>query len=172
MPSPQSNRLRFVPLARLDLQDLFALRSDPLVMQYWDRPGDSSPRQTSQALEMFLAEVASGDALHWCLRTRNDNQFAGCCDLSNLHSPGAADVGFMLARRYWGRGLGGELLDALITQARGMRLPALEARIHSENLRSRRLLMGCGFLQTSSSAAYEILPGVFRSCTWFHRLLL
>ncbi len=171
MASFQSSRLHFAPLALSDLPDLFALRSDPQVMQYWDWPGDSSPQQTREALEACVAEMSSGEAFHWSVRTQKDSQFVGCCDLSSLRPSDGPDVGFMLARRHWGQGFGHEVLQSLIAQASAMLLESLEARIHTENVRSNRLLIRCGFAEVRTVAKYEIRPGVYCSCTWFYRAI-
>lgn len=160
-----------MPLAQTDVQDLFALRSDREVMQYWDWPGDSSPEATSRVLATFLAEVSSEDALHWSIRTRSQARFVGCCDLSDLRSSEGPEVGFMLARGVWGHGYGHELLQALIAKAMEMRLATLQARIHTGNVRSKRLLVRCGFTKVRADAGHEIRPGVRCACTWFRRAL-
>lgn len=167
MSAPISDRLLFRPLSRDDLPYLFTLRSDPQVMQYWDWPGDTSLEQSRLALDSMLDEGETGDALHWSVWNRRDDQFVGCCDLSELRPGVSADVGFMLVQRYWGQGLGREVLAALISHARSLRLEWLTARIHGANIRSNRLLNGCGFDEIRSAADYEIRPGVQRACTWF-----
>lgn len=171
MSVPTCERLLFRPLSPDVLPHLFGLRCDPQVMQFWDWPADDSIEQTRETLEHVLAEIEAGEALHWSVWRGSDDQFVGCCDLSDLQPGGSADVGFMLTPRHWGSGLGREVLQALIRHARVLGLTVLEARIHSANSRSSRLLIGCGFTELRSAADHEIRPGVRRACTWFERPL-
>jgi RimJ/RimL family protein N-acetyltransferase len=118
-----TSRLTLTPLAREDAAALFDVRGDPKAMAHWDAPPDQNPQATAAVVEHLLEEIASGDATYWTVRLRADGTFAGLCDLSDLRSPGSADVGFMLVRRLWGLGLAREIVACLRDEAhsRGVR---------------------------------------------------
>lgn len=155
------------PLQRSDAEELFRVRGDAEAMKYWDWPHDQSPIVTASVVEAMLGEVAAGEARYWTIRLNTTQNFVGLCDLSNLGASSSAEVGFMLAREYWGLGMAQEILTALVEQARDLHLVSLTARIHSDNERSARLLKRSGFQEVQAASQLEIRPGVFQSCTVF-----
>jgi ribosomal-protein-alanine N-acetyltransferase len=166
--SPPTSRLRLAPLTQADAEEIFRIRGDADAMRHWDWPQDESPGETATVVEGMLREVAAGEARHWTLRLKSGNRFVGICDLSDLRAGSAtAEVGFMLAREFWGRGLAREAVEALAAEARGMELTSLSARIHSANTRSARLLLGMGFSIVGAEYEMQVRPGVFRYCTNF-----
>jgi [ribosomal protein S5]-alanine N-acetyltransferase len=160
-------RLMLRPLAASDSNDLFAARRDEEVMAYWDGPPDENPAQTAAVTELLLAEMRSGTCIYWAIRLRADETFVGVCDLSEIRHRESADVGFMLLRKFWGRGFGGETIHCLLSHAKSLSLKFVTARIHSGNARSRLLLLKAGFQIVDEMQGYEIRPGVFRDCLRF-----
>ena len=163
----RTERLMLRPLATSDSDDLFAARGDREVMAYWDGPPDASPAETTAVTEHLLAEMQSGSSRYWAIRFRSDEAFVGVCDLSEIRHGESADVGFMLVRKFWGSGLGGEVVRCLLSQARSLGLKTVTARIHSGNLRSQTLLLKAGFQIVDQMPRHEIRPGVFRDCLRF-----
>jgi ribosomal-protein-alanine N-acetyltransferase len=159
------------PLQRSDAEELFRVRGDAEAMKYWDWPHDKSRIVTASVVEALLAEVAAGEAHYWTLRLKANQDFVGLCDLSNLGASSPPEVGFMLAKEYWGLGLAQETVAVLVEQARALRLISLAARIHSDNERCSRLLKRAGFQEVQAASQLEIRPGVFRSCTRFSLML-
>ena len=159
-----TGRLLLQPLGALDSTELFAARRDAEVMEYWDGPPDTDPAETAAVVALWLAEMRSGASLYWAIRLRADQSFAGVCDLSEIRKGESADVGFMLLRKFWGVGLGSEIVRCLLSHAQSLGLKSVTARIHSGNLRSRRLLLSAGFEIVDEMPGYQVRPGVFRDC--------
>jgi ribosomal-protein-alanine N-acetyltransferase len=111
-------RLALDPLSLDDASDLFEARGDPEVMSFWDWPADPNPDITRAVIVQLLAEVDAGRALYWTIRLRTDRSFVGVCDLGELDSSQSADLGFMLARRWWGSGLAREAMVSVLEHAR------------------------------------------------------
>lgn len=166
-----TNRMKLRPLVTSDAADLFALRRDVEVMSFWDGPPDVSLSETKAVVDSFLSEMRSRNSVYWAIRHRDDDSFVGVCDLSDIRAGDSADVGFMLARECWGRGLGTELMKCLIAEAQSRGLRALTARIHAGNRRSERLLLRSGFCMVNETRGYEIRPGIFRDCLWLRASL-
>ena len=164
-------RLILNPLTSQDAFDLFAVRSNPQVMAFWDWPADASPAVTAAIVEQMLQDVASGDAYYWTVRLRSDASFVGLCDLSDVQAHASVDIGFMLARRFWGVGPAQEAIACVLDQARALGLKSVRARVHSANERSARLLKRAGFTAVETIQDFEIRPGVHRACTRFERVL-
>ena len=171
MPTLHTERLIFRPLAQSDAKELFEARCDPEVMEFWDAPPDATWSETLAVVDIFLSDARSGAAKYWTIRRRGDESFVGVCDLSEIRIGESADIGFMLVRRHWGVGFGGEIVRCLMEVAKSVGLKLVTARIHSGNARSRSLLLRTGFQLVQVVSNYEIRPGMFRECLRFEGTL-
>ncbi len=77
-------------------------------------------------------------------RTDGPPHLAGCCGLGRRPS-GAVEMGYWVARPYWGRGFATEACSALIDIARSLGLSRLEASHFVDNPVSGRVLEKLGF---------------------------
>jgi len=159
-----TERLILRPLTPSDSEELFAARGDQDVMAFWDGPPDTTPSETAAIVELLLADVRLGTAQYWCARLQHDAGFVGICDLSEIRDGESADIGFMILRGFWGMGFGSEIVRGLLAHATSLGLKRISARIHTDNGRSRQLLLASGFQLATPSERYEIRPGIFRDC--------
>ena len=89
---------------------------------------------TGLALQLVVADQASDKAIGTCLLFRLEE------------ASRRAELGYVLGRAHWGRGLMQEALSALLTRAFGMMaLRRLEAEVDTRNAASARLLQRLGF---------------------------
>jgi RimJ/RimL family protein N-acetyltransferase len=77
-------------------------------------------------------------------RTDTHPQLVGSCGLGRRPS-GAVEMGYWIARPFWGRGLATEACEALIEIARTLGLPSLEGSHFIDNPASARVLEKLGF---------------------------
>jgi len=77
-------------------------------------------------------------------RTSAAPQLVGACGLGRRPS-GAVEMGYWVARAFWGRGLATEACTALIDIARTLGLPSLEGSHFVDNPASGRVLEKLGF---------------------------
>ena len=77
-------------------------------------------------------------------RTSRAPQLVGSCGLGRRPS-GAVELGYWIARPFWGRGFATEAGAALIEMARALRLPSLEGSHFIDNPASGRVLEKLGF---------------------------
>ena len=77
-------------------------------------------------------------------RTDGDPLLVGSCGLGRRPS-GAVELGYWIARSFWGRGFATEASTALIDIARTLRLPRLQASYFLDNPASGRVLEKLGF---------------------------
>lgn len=161
-----ASRVTLRPLTLDDAPNLHALMSDADVMAYWDVAEVTDLAVTTQILEAQLAEVEGGQALYWTIRRNGDEDFVGCCDLSDIdRHHGRAEIGFMLARAFWGAGYALEAMHAVISHAaQSLRLRRLSARTHLGNLRSIALLERLGFSREGVLRGYVERDGERRDC--------
>jgi ribosomal-protein-alanine N-acetyltransferase len=169
----KTERLNLRPLEAEDAAAIHLMMSDAEVMAFWDSEVIDDPALTLDVVERQLDEAARDEARYWTMQLAADGGFLGLCDLSEIdrrHS--RADVGFMVARRYWGGGYTFEAMHAVIGHAaQGLRLKRLQARTHLGNVRSMRLLDRLGFKREGLLRGYVERDGERRDCVLFGLLL-
>jgi RimJ/RimL family protein N-acetyltransferase len=141
VPVLEGPRVRLRPLCEGDIDDLFAILSDPEVMRYWSCPPLT---ERSQAEEHYRKNVGE-DALCWGV-TRGGS-LIGTVSLYALERQcERAEIGYLLGREHWGKGLASEAVSLVIDLAFGpLNLRRLEADIDPRNTASARLLERLGF---------------------------
>ena len=77
-------------------------------------------------------------------RTAGEPLLAGSCGLGRRPS-GTVELGYWVARPFWGRGFATEASAALVDIARALRLPRLQASHFLDNPASGRVLEKLGF---------------------------
>ena len=169
----KTERLNLRPLEAEDAAAIHLMMSDAEVMAFWDSEVIDDPALTIDIVERQLGKAARDEARYWTMQLAADGGFLGRCDLSEIdrrHS--RADVGFMVARRYWGGGYTFEAMHAVIGHAaQGLRLKRLQARTHLGNVRSMRLLDRLGFKREGLLRGYVERDGERRDCVLFGLLL-
>ena len=84
-------------------------------------------------------------------RTDGEPQLVGSCGLGRRPS-GTVELGYWIARPFWGRGFATEASAALVEIARTLRLPRLQASYFLDNPASGRVLEKLGFEPTGVTA--------------------
>jgi [ribosomal protein S5]-alanine N-acetyltransferase len=176
MEAPQISTARLLlrPLQQSDDAVLFScVTSDREVMRYWDWPAHESIEITTAFVMAELREVANGRALYWAICLAPDGTLSGTCDLSEIDAHHRrAEVGFMLARKYWGGGYAFEAMQAVIDYAKTtLGIERLGARTHTGNDRSASLLKRLGFEFEGTLKRYILRDGLRRDCWMFGRML-
>ena len=130
-----------------DVDDVFALYSDPAVMRYWSSAPMQARAQAEGKVEEMLEAFARRDMIHWLVADRRTDRAIGSCTLFRFDARHRhAEVGYALRSDHWGRGLAAEAASlALDWGFRTLMLHRIEADIDPRNDASRRLLERLGF---------------------------
>ncbi len=101
-------------------------------------------------------------------RTDGEPRLVGSCGLAHRAS-GSVELGYWIARPFWGRGFATEASSALVDIARALRLPRLQASHFIDNPASGRVLEKLGFeplgiiaLRLSCARGEEVPARMFR----------
>lgn len=115
----ETERLSLRRLRLDDLDDLFALYRDPEIRRYFPE-GTLSYAETRAELEWFL----NGHPVHpelglWATIHKASGRFIGRCGLLPWTIEGRAEVevAYLIARKFWGQGLGSEAAQAIADHA-------------------------------------------------------
>ena len=147
MPTLDTPRLRLRTLGAADVPALFAIFRDPEAMRYWSRPAMTDVAEAEALLRDIEIRAATGTLFEWGIARREDDLVIGTCTLFRIEREHRrAELGYILRRDHWGRGLANEALTAIVNHAFGtLALHRLEADIDPRNAASIRSVERLGF---------------------------
>jgi len=138
----ETDRLILRHLVPEDLDRLFALYRDPDIRRYFP-DGTLTYEETKEELEWFL----NGHPKHpelglWATIHKGTDQLIGRCGLLpwTIEGQYEVEVAYMIAKEYWGQGLGSEAAAAILQYGFGkLGLSRLICMIDPANRASRRV---------------------------------
>ena len=143
----ETERLSIRYLELDDLPGLTDILSDPEVMRY-SVSGVCDQAMTRNFIEWCLECYASHGVGHWALTDKQTGELAGFCGVGpeQVGDTREMNLGYRLARRYWGKGLATEASLAVIRQAAKLgRFESVVVIIQPEHLASLRVAEKAGF---------------------------
>jgi ribosomal-protein-alanine N-acetyltransferase len=147
LPVLATPRLRLRALVDGDVPALFAVFRDPETMRYWSRT-EMTDVAEAEALLHDIERHAEAETLYqWGIARREDDLVIGTCTIFGFEREHRrAELGYILRRDHWGRGLAHEALTAIVSHAFGaLGLHRLETDIDPRNAASVRLVERLGF---------------------------
>lgn len=160
-PALTTERLVLRELLPSDAADVLVFRGDPEVQKY-----DDPPIQTVQQAADFIEEMrqacASQEQQSWAITRNGSDTVIG---LVSLQYPGRrgdqyhrrAEVGYGIARAYWGQGIGSEAVRAVVHYGFAqLGLNRIYARTIADNFESVRLLEKLGFVREGTQRQHSL----------------
>ena len=171
-PELATDRLRLrAPLVR-DAAAILAIFGDPEVTRYHSVTTLTTLAEGRAALERLEQRYAARDTIRWAIELVENGEMIGTVgllrfDFEHRH----AEVGYKIARRWWGRGLAPEAVAAVIGYGFSvLDLHRIEAGVLPGNDASVRVLQKLGFLEEGPRRDYLYAKGRFHSFRWFSLL--
>ena len=154
----ETDRLILRRLLPDDLDRLFALYSDPEIRRYFPE-GTLTYEETKEELEWFL----NGHPKHpqlglWATMHKDSDQFIGRCGLLpwTIEGRNEVEVAYLIAKEYWGQGLGTEAAQAILQYGFGqLGLSRLICMIDPSNKASRRVAEKIGMTLEKEMDGFE-----------------
>lgn len=148
-PVLETERLMLRAITDEDAADIFRIMGDPQVTRYFGRQPMTSLDEAVQQVQGVRTAFQEQSGVRWAIVSRADRQFLGTCGFWRLIKPhDRAEIGYELAREWWGQGVMTEAVGAALTFGfTRMGLHSVEAQIHPANSGSRRVLEKLGFEQ-------------------------
>ena len=147
LPPLTTPRLVVREVAEGDLADLTLMNGDDEVTRHLPYPSWRSDADAQAWLRRMHAMHAATLGRQYVIVLRATERVAGSC-LLHRYEPGSAraELGYVLARDQWGRGLMHEALSALLAYAfEGYGLRRVEAEVNPDNRASVAVLERLGF---------------------------
>ncbi|MEE4216659.1 MAG: GNAT family protein [Xanthomonadales bacterium] len=143
----KTKRLLLRPITPRDDHAFLRIFSDPETMKYWSRGPLGS---LEEAVAMVQEEITWGETdkcLNWGIARIEDGGLLGKVSLFDFDKKHRrAEIGYIIDRSYWNRGLVSEVLMPVLAYAFGeIGLHRLEADVDPANLASLALLKKFGF---------------------------
>ncbi len=144
MKTLRTKRLLLRRADAADLDALHAIMADHETMRYWS----STPHTDRETTRAFLASMIPGP-------DGQGDEFViehqGVC-IGKVGMWRPSEIGFILARAYWGQGLATEALTAFVSYAFAGCIDHLTADVDPRNFASLALLKRVGFAETGRAA--------------------
>ena len=140
---PQSDRLTFRVWQDDDSECFHAINSDPQVMRYVANGQFWPISRTQQFIESASAMLKRSGFCQWALIHRSSGCLIGFCGL--VDTGDVPEIGWRLARDYWGQGLATEAATAVLNHAREvLGIRRVMATVQTENTASIRVIEKLG----------------------------
>jgi len=158
-PRLSTARLLLRPPHAADAAAVFEYASDPLVVRYMDWPAAVEPADVIRATERALQKWELAEEYSWRLTVPPDDTPMGSV---GCHIQGeSADFGFVLNRRYWGRGYATEAAGAVLDWLTSVDvIKRIHATCDVENVASARVLEKLGLSRQTRLPQYAVRPNM------------
>ncbi|WP_018759963.1 GNAT family N-acetyltransferase [Paenibacillus terrigena] len=145
-PDIETDRLKLTNLTLDDTEVVFKHFSDENVTRFMD----ISPCKDRSEAEEIIRFHIEDTGCRWGIYSKSDAEFIGTCGFHcwSQGEQSSAEIGFDLAREYWGKGIMQEALMPVIDFGfQRMSLDTIEATVEQENNRSINLLQKLNFVR-------------------------
>jgi ribosomal-protein-alanine N-acetyltransferase len=156
MTTTTTERLLLRPFTSDDLDEFALLCADPDVMRYIAN-GEPQSRQRSEMRFNTLIEHwnAHGFGL-WAAIEKESAEFMGFCGLQFLDNTPEIEVGYRLAKRFWGRGFATEAARASLRYGfEELDLDRIVAIVQPANVASCRVVERIGLRYVKDARFYQ-----------------
>lgn len=152
-PVIKTERLVLRQLDATDAEELYLIRTDPVVLRYTNMAVHQNVAETEIYIKRILTNEAAGEAIMWAITLKGDPKIIGTICYWNIEPENdRAEIGYILHPGLHAKGLMGEAVTAVIAYGFDeMKLHAIVADLHEENTASVSLLKRRGFVKESVS---------------------
>ena len=164
LPTLETERLILRKMVLNDAEAVFAYASNSEVSRFTLWETHRSIEDSRAFLEFATQKYENGGEPDWGIVYRGNGCLVGACGLVNWEAEHArAEVGFVLSREYWGRGLMSEAVRAILRFGfERMNLNRIEARCIAENAASARVMEKAGMVYEGTLRQREYIKGAYR----------
>jgi ribosomal-protein-alanine N-acetyltransferase len=165
----EGRRLLLRPITRDDAAGLHEAYGDPAAMRFWDFAASLDVAETAQRIGWSLQASPRFHAC-WAVVLRDDARVVGMLNYHHREPWNRRlEIGYILARAHWGRGLMSEALRVFLAHCFGaLGSHRVEATIEPANLASIRLAEHLGFRREGGPMRDRLcVDGAYRSLVMY-----
>ena len=149
IPQFETNRLILRRIREIDYIDMHEYSADSEVTKYLTWNPHASLSETKKYTSELQKRYNAGRFFDWGLVHKADGKFIGTCGLTTINlNSNSCEVGYVLAKQYWGMGLIPEALEQVMDFAFVyLGFERVEGRFIEGNTGSRRVMQKMGMVQ-------------------------
>jgi RimJ/RimL family protein N-acetyltransferase len=145
IPTITTSRLALRPFTERDVEPLHTILGAEGILRYFPQTDPPSRERVERLIAGQLKHWQEWGYGWWAVEPRPGNELAGWAGLQYLPDTDEVEVGYLLGKSYWGRGLATEAAGASL----GYGFARLEVQeivgiVHPENVASQRVLEKIG----------------------------
>ncbi|MDD2674730.1 MAG: GNAT family N-acetyltransferase [Flavobacterium sp.] len=162
-PNLETERLLLRRVDANDINEIFALRSNPETMKYIPRPLVKTDEDALEHIAMIDSKIDSNEGINWAITLKDNPKLIGVIGHYRIKPENyRAELGYMLLPEYHGKGIVSEAVKEVVKYGfQMMKLNSLEAIIDPENHASAKVLEKNGFVKEAHLKEYEFYEGRF-----------
>jgi ribosomal-protein-alanine N-acetyltransferase len=153
-----------------DAADCDRYRADADVTRYTSI--DAAREPAADGIAYLAQAFAEKREIRWAIAPKTTGVMIGDCGFHEINGPHArAEIGYVLAREHWGRGVATVAVWAMLTWGFDvLALHRVEALIHPQNTASIRVAQKCGFRLEGTLRRRTLIRGTY-SAMYMYGLL-
>ena len=125
-----------------DVNEMFAMRSDPAVMKYVPRPLAQNLEDAAKHLELIEEKIRTNLGINWAVTIKGKDQMIGIMGIYQMRPDDyRGEIGYMVLGVHEGKGFTSEAVAAIVKYGfEGLKLNSIEGIIDPGNTASARVL--------------------------------
>ncbi len=140
-----TTRLTLRRFNKEDAKDIYeGYATDVEVTRYLTWLPHSSIKETAALLDMWIAEYDDPKTCRYAIAEKGIDKVIGSIDVVRFHPDGNPEIGYCLARPYWGKGYMKEAVTALVEKL-SAEYQKIHIRAQKENIGSNLVIASCRF---------------------------
>lgn len=171
-PELETQRLKLRRADLNDVNELFALRSDPNIMKYIPRPVATSLEEATEHFKMMDEKISNNEMINWAITLKDNPKMIGTIGYFRMKPEHyRAEIGYMLLPDFHGKGYVTEAINGVVDYGfTKMGLHSIEAMIDPENIASAKVLEKCSFVKEAHFKENEFYNGEFIDTVIYSKL--
>ena len=166
-PVLETDNLLLRELVADDAEEVMAIFADEAVTEFYDLYTFQTPAEATELIEHMRNSYEQERQIRWAITRKEDDRLIGTCGFVVLYQH-RGEIGYDLARAYWGRGIMAEALRAVVRFGFDeMALNRIEALVMPGNRNSTRLLDKLGFVHEGTLREYDFFKDQFQDLDCF-----
>jgi ribosomal-protein-alanine N-acetyltransferase len=173
-PILDAGAVRLRAITRDDADDYFAVVSDPAVIATTSMEAALDVGEVRDAIERWGSSFAAGTSIRWAIADPESGHLIGTCGFNSFDVRAArAEIGYEVARAWWGRGVATAAAGAVCAFGfDALRLHRIEATVMAGNAASARVLEKLGFRREGRLRDYKFARGAWSDYWMYARLAI
>ena len=145
VPTIKTARLTLRPFTLQDAEPLYQILSIPGVLEYFPSPDAPDLERVKRLVQRQIDHWADHDFGWWAVESQTNRELIGWCGLQYLPETDEIEIGYLLSKSYWGRGLATESATrGLDFGFKTLNIKEIVGIVHPENFASQKVLEKIG----------------------------